>query len=76
MVRKLSEMRPDIGRTSIDNFLTDHLGYAEVCVSGKLKEDVSSYLRGAAVEFYDSDIQKIVYRMQKCINLNGGYVEK
>jgi hypothetical protein len=37
---------------------------------------VFSYLRGAAGEFYDSGIKKIVHRMQKCIDLNGDYVEK
>jgi hypothetical protein len=42
----------------------------------ELKEEVFSYLRGAAGEFYDSGIKKMVQRMQKCIDLNGDYVEK
>jgi hypothetical protein len=33
-------------------------------------------IRGAAGEFYDSGIKKMVHRMQKCIDLNGDYVEK
>jgi hypothetical protein len=32
--------------------------------------------RAAAGEFYDSGIKKMVHRMQKCIDLNGDYVEK
>jgi hypothetical protein len=30
----------------------------------------------AAGEFYDLGIKKMVHRMQKCIDLNGDYVEK
>jgi hypothetical protein len=42
----------------------------------ELKEEVLSYLRGVAGEFYDSGIKKMIRRMQKCIDLNGDYVEK
>jgi hypothetical protein len=42
----------------------------------ELKEEVFSYLRGAAGEFYKSGIKKMVHHMQKCIDLNGDYVEK
>jgi hypothetical protein len=42
----------------------------------ELKEEVFSYLRGAAGEVHDSGIKKMVHRMQKCIDLNSDYVEK
>jgi hypothetical protein len=45
-------------------------------VQGVSREEVLSYLRGTAGEFYDSGIKKMVHRMQKCIDLNGDYVEK
>jgi hypothetical protein len=45
-------------------------------VQGGSREEVLSNLRGAAGEFYDSGIKKMVRRMQKCIDLNGDYVEK
>jgi hypothetical protein len=43
---------------------------------GRISEPESSYLRGAAGDFYDSGLNKMVHRMQKCIDLNGDYVEK
>jgi hypothetical protein len=45
-------------------------------VQGGSREEVLSCLRGAAGEFYDSGIKKMIHRMQKCIDLNGNYVEK
>jgi hypothetical protein len=41
-----------------------------------VSKDPHCYLRGAAGEFYDSGIKKMVHRMQKCIDLNSDYVEK
>jgi hypothetical protein len=43
---------------------------------GRISEPERRYLRGAVGEFYDSGIKKMVHRMQKCIDLNGDYVEK
>lgn len=51
-VRELSETVPDVSETFIDKILTDNLGYTEVGASEKLKEDVSSYIRGAVEQFY------------------------
>jgi hypothetical protein len=45
-------------------------------VQGGSREEVLSYLRGAAGEFCDSAVKKMVHRMQKCIDLNGDYVEE
>jgi hypothetical protein len=53
--------------------LKKHLGGTHFRTGEELKEEVFSYLRGAAGEFYDSGM---VHRMQKCIDLNGDYVEK
>jgi hypothetical protein len=33
-------------------------------------------LKELAVEVYDSDIQKLLPRLQKCLDLDGDYVEK
>jgi hypothetical protein len=51
--------------------LKKHLGGTHFRTGEELKEEVLSYLRGAAGEFYDSGIKKMVHRMQKCIDLNG-----
>jgi hypothetical protein len=57
--------------------LKKHLGGTHFRTGEELKEEVFSYLRGAAGEFYDdSGIKKMVQRMQKCIDLNGDYVKK
>jgi hypothetical protein len=56
--------------------LKTHLGGTHFSTGEELKEEVFSYLRGAAGEFYESVIKKMVHRMLKYIDLNGGYVEK
>lgn len=33
----------DVSEVSMDDILTDHLGYSKICASGKLKEEVLSY---------------------------------
>jgi histone-lysine N-methyltransferase SETMAR len=69
---------PDIAPSDYHLFpeLKKHLGGMHFRTGEELKEEVFSYLRGVAREFYDSSIKKIVHRMQKCIDLNGDYVEK
>jgi hypothetical protein len=68
---------PDIAPCDYHLFLElkKHLGRTHFRTREELK-DVFSYLRGAAGEFYDSGIKKMVHRMQKWIDLNGDYVEK
>jgi histone-lysine N-methyltransferase SETMAR len=69
---------PDIAPSDYHLFpeLKKHLGGTNFRTGEELKEEVLSYLRGAAGEFCDSGIKKMVHRMQKCIDLNGDYVEK
>jgi hypothetical protein len=55
--------------------LKKHLDGTHFRTGEELKEEVLSYLRGAAGEFYDTGI-KMVHCKQKCIDLNGDYVEK
>jgi len=52
-----------------------HLGGTSFRTDVELK-DVVRYLHAAAGEFYDTGIKKMVYRMLKCIDRNGDYVEK
>ena len=37
---------------------------------------VSEWLRSQAADFYDGGISKLVHRYNKCLDLNGDYVEK
>jgi len=54
--------------------LKSHLGDKKTVE--KLKKEVIRHLRAVAGEFYDTSIKKNGYRMQKCIDRNGDYVEK
>jgi hypothetical protein len=69
---------PDIAPSDYHLFpeLKKHLGGTHFRTGEELKEEVLGYLCGAAGEFYDSGIKKMVHRMQKCIHLNGDYVKK
>jgi hypothetical protein len=83
---------PDIAPSDCHLFpeLKKHLGGTHFRTGEELKEEVLrwvgcillitqevlSYLRGAAGEFYDSCIKKMVHRMQKCIDLNSDYAKK
>ena len=40
------------------------------------QEEVMTLLKGLAADFYDSEIQKLVPRLNKCLDNAGDYVEK
>jgi hypothetical protein len=42
----------------------------------EVQEDVMMWFRGLAAHFYDSGIQKLVPRLNKCLDNAGDYVEK
>jgi hypothetical protein len=42
----------------------------------EVQEEVVTWFRGQAAEFYDSGIQKLVPRLDKCLDNMGDYVEK
>ena len=68
---------PDLAPSDYHLFpdLKKHLGGTHFSTGDEVK-DVLRYLRSAAGEFYDSGVKKVVHDMQKCIDLNGDYVEK
>jgi hypothetical protein len=39
-------------------------------------QDVMTWFKGQAADFYDSGIQKLVPRLNKCLDNAGNYVEK
>jgi hypothetical protein len=39
-------------------------------------QEVMTWFKGQAVDFYDSRIQKLVPRLNKCLDIAGDYVEK
>jgi len=45
-------------------------------VHDKVQEEVMTWFKGQAADFYDSGIQKRVPRFNKCLDNAGDYVEK
>jgi len=41
-----------------------------------VQEEVMAWFKGQAVDFYNSGIQKLVPRLNKCLDNAGDYVEK
>jgi len=42
----------------------------------EMQEEVMPWFRGLAADFYDLGIQKLVPRINKCLDIAGKYVEK
>ena len=42
----------------------------------EVQEEVMTWFKGQASDFYDSGIQKVVPRLNKCLDNAGDYVEK
>jgi len=42
----------------------------------ELQAGMNEWLKSQAAKFYDDGINKLVRRYDKCLNLNGDYVEK
>ncbi|UYV63036.1 hypothetical protein LAZ67_2002907 [Cordylochernes scorpioides] len=56
--------------------LKKNLGGTQFQDDDELEEAVLGFLHGQAAEFFDFGFYKWVFRMQKCVELNGEYVEK
>jgi len=42
----------------------------------ELMDGVNNWLHNSAVPFFDEGLQKLVSRYDKCLNVDGNYVEK
>ena len=42
----------------------------------EVQEEVMTWFKGQAADFYDSGIQKVVPRLNRCLDKAGDYVEK
>ena len=69
---------PDLAPSDFHLFtkLKDFLAGTKFQNDEELKEAVTAYLNTLAAEEYDTGIQKLVTRYDKCLNLFGDYVEK
>jgi hypothetical protein len=56
--------------------LKKHLAGQKFHEDKEVKNEVTMSLRAQAAEFYDIRIQKLVPRLNKCLDKGGDYVEK
>jgi hypothetical protein len=53
-----------------------HLAGKKFDDDDEVQEEVMTWFKGQASDFYDSGIQKLVPRLNKCLDNAGEYVEK
>jgi hypothetical protein len=56
--------------------LKKHLAGQKFYEDEKVKNEFTTWLRAQAAEFCDIGIQKLVPRLNKCLDKGGDYVEK
>ena len=56
--------------------LKKHLAGKKFDDDAEVQEEVMTWFKGLATDFYDSGIQKLVPRLNKCLYNAGDYVEK
>jgi len=56
--------------------LKEHLAGKKVEDDDEVQEEVTTWFKGLAADFYDSGIQKLVPRLKKYLDNAGDYVEK
>jgi hypothetical protein len=53
-----------------------HLTGKKLDDDDEVQEEVMTWFKGQAADFYDSGVQKLVPRLNKCFDNAGDYVEK
>jgi len=56
--------------------LKKHLAGKNFDDDDEVQEEVLTWFKGQAADFYDSGIQKLVPRLNKCLDNGSDYVEK
>jgi len=56
--------------------LKKHLAWIKFDVDDEVQEEVTTWFKGLVAHFYDLGIQKLVPRLNKCLDNAGDYVEK
>lgn len=69
---------PDLAPSDYHLFLhlKKHLGGQRLQDDDEVKTVVMQWLTSQAADFYEEGIQKLVQRYDKCLNIDGNYVEK
>ncbi|KAG8280137.1 hypothetical protein J6590_088641 [Homalodisca vitripennis] len=71
-IQELALLIPEISSETFHKILTDKLGDHKVCARWVCLQKTI----GLAAEFYNMGIEKLEHRLQKCLDINGDYVEK
>jgi len=56
--------------------LKKHLSGKKFDDDDEVQEEVMMWFKGEAADFYDSEIQRLVSRLNKCLDNTSNYVEK
>jgi histone-lysine N-methyltransferase SETMAR len=69
---------PDLAPSDFHLFLhlKKHLAGQKFHKDEEVKNEVTTWLRAQAAEFYNIGIQKLVPRLNKCVDKGGDYVEE
>jgi hypothetical protein len=69
---------PDLAASDFRLFLhlKKHLAGKKFDDDDEVQEEVMTWFKGQAADFYNSGIQKLVPRLSKCLDNTGDYVEK
>ena len=69
---------PDLAPNDFHLFLhlKKHVGGKKFDNDDEVQEEVMMWFKELAADFYDSGIQKLVPRLNKCLDNAGDYVEK
>ena len=69
---------PDLAPSDFHLFpaLKEHLSGQRFSTDDDIKSAVTKWLNAQGTDFYRVDIEKLVPRLDKCLNKNGDYVEK
>ena len=69
---------PDVAPSDFHLFLhlKKHFAGKKFDDDDEVQEEVMTWFKGQAADFYDSGIQKLVPRLNKCLDSSGDYVEK
>ena len=68
-ITDLAEIFPNVSRKSVHRIVTENLHFRKLCARWVPKKQ-------QAVDFFDTGIQKLVTRYNKCLDSAGDYVEK
>ena len=67
------EFFSNVSRKAVHRIVTENLHFSE---TAEVETTVNNWLQQQAVDFFDTGIQKLVTRYNKCLDSAGDYVEK